>query len=80
MVKGGSFPFPLRQKHIADALGLAKVYVSRTLQGLRHDGLVEVKHQTVRVVDLKSLRELTGYTERRACNSPARSKVARIPA
>jgi CRP-like cAMP-binding protein len=80
MVKGGSFPFPLRQEHIADALGLTKVHVSRTLQGLRHDGLVEVNHQTVRVVDLKSLRELTGYTERRARNSPARSKGARIAA
>ena len=66
MVKGGSFPFHVRQEHIADALGLTKVHVSRTLQSLRHDGLLEVGRQMARIVDLRSLRELTGHTERRA--------------
>jgi CRP-like cAMP-binding protein len=66
MVDGETFPFHLRQEHIADALGLTKVHVSRTLQGLRHDGLLEIGRQTAKVLDLRGLRELTGYTERSA--------------
>ncbi len=72
MVKGGSFPFHLRQEHIADALGLTKVHVNRILQGLRNEGLfevnhqIEVHHQTAKVLDLRGLRELANYTERRA--------------
>ena len=66
MVDRGSFPFHVRQEHIADALGLTKVHVSRTLQGLRQEGLLEVGRQTASVLDLKGLRALTGHTERRA--------------
>ena len=66
MVDRGSFPFHVRQEHIADALGLTKVHVSRTLQGLRHEGLVEIGRQTANILDLRGLRELTGFTERRA--------------
>jgi CRP-like cAMP-binding protein len=66
MVDRGSFPFHVRQEHIADALGLTKVHVSRTLQALRHEGLLEIGRQTANIVDLRGLRELTGHTERRA--------------
>ena len=66
MVDRGSFPFHVRQEHIADALGLTKVHVSRTLQGLGHDGLFEVNGRTANILDLRGLRELTGFTERRA--------------
>ena len=66
MVKGGSFPFHLRQEHIADALGLTKVHVSRTLQGLRQEGLLEIDRQTASVLDLRGLRELAIYTESRS--------------
>ncbi len=66
IVDSGSFPFYFRHEHIADALGLTKVHVSRTLQGLRNDGLLEVGRQAARIIDLRSLRELTGHTERRA--------------
>ena len=65
-VKGGAFPFPPRQEHIADALGLAKVAVGRALQSLRQEGLMEVDRDTVRILDLKGLRKLTGYTGRHA--------------
>ena len=63
MVNGDSFPFPLRQEHIADALGLTKVHVSRTLQGLRHEGLLEIDRQTATILDFRGLRDLTGYSE-----------------
>jgi CRP-like cAMP-binding protein len=65
-VDRGSFPFHVRQEHIADALGLTKVHVSRTLQGLRHEGLLEINRQTAKIADLRGLRDLTGHIERRA--------------
>ncbi len=72
LVKGGSFPFHLRQEHIADALGLTKPHVSHILQSLRQKGLfeinhqIEVNHQTAKVLDLRGLRELAIYTESRS--------------
>lgn len=63
MVNGDSFPFHLRQEHIADALGLTKVHISRTLQGLRHEGLLEIDRQTATILDFRGLRELTDYSE-----------------
>ncbi len=66
LVKGGAFPFPLRQEHIADALGLTKVHVSRTLQGLRHEGLLEVERDTATIHDLKGLSEFADYPGREA--------------
>ena len=62
----GSFPFPLRHEHIADAVGMAKIPVGRALQSLRHDGLMEVDRDTARILDLKGLRKLTGYAGRPA--------------
>ncbi|MFB3150952.1 MAG: Crp/Fnr family transcriptional regulator [Alphaproteobacteria bacterium] len=59
----GSFPFHLRQEHIADALGLTKVQVSRTLQGRRHEGLLEIDRQTATILDFRGLRGLTDYSE-----------------
>ncbi len=66
MVKDGAFPFPLRQEHIADALGLTKVHVSRTLQALRQEGLLEMGRDTAWIHDLKGLSELADYPGREA--------------
>lgn len=37
------FPMPLTQEVLADALGLSIVHVNRTLQHLRHEGLLETR-------------------------------------
>ncbi len=66
MADGNSFPFLLRQQHIADALGLTKVHVSRTLQALRQEGLLEIGRDTATILDLKGLKELADYTETEA--------------
>ncbi len=63
MVDGHSFTFYPRQQHIADALGLTKVHVSRTLQALRQEGLLEVGRDSATILDLKGLKELADYTE-----------------
>jgi CRP-like cAMP-binding protein len=65
-VNGDVFRFYLRQEHIADALGLTKVHVSRTLQALRHEGLLEISRQTATILDLRGLRDFTGYSEKAA--------------
>lgn len=38
----GLLPFPLKQRHIADLLGLSLVHTNRNLRGLARDGLVSV--------------------------------------
>jgi CRP-like cAMP-binding protein len=43
--------FPLRQRHIADALGLSPEYVSRILSRLRAQRVVEIENRTLRVMD-----------------------------
>ena len=63
MVDGHSFTFYPRQQHIADALGLTKVHVSRTLQALRQEGLLELARDSATILDLKGLKELTDYSE-----------------
>ena len=63
MADGDSFTFYPRQQHIADALGLTKVHVSRTLRVLRQEGLLEFDRDTATILDIKGLRELADYTE-----------------
>ena len=63
LVDGHSFTFYPRQQHIADALGLTKVHVSRTLQTLRQEGLLEVTRDSATILDIKGLKELADYTE-----------------
>jgi CRP-like cAMP-binding protein len=41
------FPFPVTQAQLADITGLTSVHVNRTLQGLRGEGLADVRHNAV---------------------------------
>jgi CRP-like cAMP-binding protein len=45
-----SFPMPLTQEMLADALGLTSVHVNRTLQAMRRDGVLEWRGGTVRLL------------------------------
>lgn len=56
LVTKGSCVLPLTQLHIADALGLTSVHVSRVLDKLRRDGRVERKRQSLVVLDWAGLR------------------------
>ena len=62
-VLGRRYP---RQQHIADALGLTKVHISRTLQALRQEGLLEIGRDATTILDTKGLRELADYTKTEA--------------
>jgi len=54
----GRFNFPVRQEHIADAVGLTAVYVNRTLDRLRQNSIVEFDRAQMTVLDPEKLREI----------------------
>lgn len=62
-LEGRSVTLPLRQEHIADAIGLTTIHVSRTLKSLREDGLLEYHTGRLTLFDRPALVELTGYRE-----------------
>lgn len=56
----GSFPFLLRQEHIADLLGLTRVHVSRTWGTLKRDGVVATGEDRLVIRDRERLTKLSG--------------------
>lgn len=58
MVHDRSFDFPLRQQHIADAVGLTTVHVSRVIGAFRQAGLIEIGGGRVKVGNLEELRRI----------------------
>lgn len=52
---------PLSQTLLADLLGLSAVHINRTMRGLREDGLIELHHQTIKLVDIGGLKEISGF-------------------
>lgn len=52
------FPFPLRQEHFADALGLTVVYVNRVLMTLRNDGVIDFDRKRMSILNLDALRRM----------------------
>lgn len=62
LIQEGAFDWPLTQYDLADALGLTAVHTNRTLQALRHAGLVEItKAKRMRLRSLTSLHEAAGF-------------------
>lgn len=55
LTDGNSCEFPLIQSDLAEATGLSKVHVNRTLQELRSSGLVVLRGKTLTVPDLEQL-------------------------
>lgn len=76
MADKGSFRTPLTQSDIADALGLSTVHVNRTLQGLREDGLIEMRGRTLRVPSQAALERAASYERGGDTAEPARPALA----
>jgi CRP-like cAMP-binding protein len=55
------FKCPLSQFVLADALGLTAIHVNRVLRQLREQDLLTLRRGSVRIHDLKRLRELAGF-------------------
>ncbi|MDM7956078.1 Crp/Fnr family transcriptional regulator [Blastomonas sp.] len=58
LADGGRCPFPLTQIELAEALGMTPVYVNRTLQDLRREGLVQLEHKMLTIFDLAQLKRV----------------------
>ena len=52
---------PLRQRHLADALGLTTIHVNRTLRALRDEELMDVRGGLLRILDREQLIALSGF-------------------
>jgi CRP-like cAMP-binding protein len=58
MVADNSFHFPLRQSHIAEITGLTPVHVSRVINLLRREGLIDLRNRTIIVRDPAALQRV----------------------
>jgi len=58
VIREQQYPFPLRQQHIADAVGLTAVHVSRVLGTFRDRGIAERSYGVLKVGDLGELTHL----------------------
>jgi CRP-like cAMP-binding protein len=56
-----SFPFLLTQDELADATGMTPVHVSRILQQLRAQGLIELNRKVLTVLDPAGLQRVAKY-------------------
>jgi CRP-like cAMP-binding protein len=61
LVQDLSFPLPLRQCDIADALGLTPVHLNRTLRRLREKGLLSWKRGVLHIHDFKQLQRCCDF-------------------
>lgn len=60
LMNHGAFRFPLRQRHIADATGLAPVHTSKVLRQLRRENIIEFKNRSLKIMDMTRLRQVAG--------------------
>jgi CRP-like cAMP-binding protein len=57
LTRDGSFELPLTQAEYGDALGLSTVHVNRSIQALRHEGLIASKGSRTRILDWEGLKK-----------------------
>ncbi len=58
VIREQRYPFPLRQQHIAAAVGLTSVHVSRVLSHFRERGVAELSEGVLRVSSLADLERI----------------------
>lgn len=56
----GVITLPLKQTHIADALGLTNEHVCRTLKAMRTDGIMSLHEGQLHILDIAALAEAAG--------------------
>jgi CRP-like cAMP-binding protein len=72
------FPFPLTQESLADALGLSVVHINRTLQQMRHDGLVHIRSGEITLSQLGRQSLMCDFTFGQIWKAERRLPAARI--
>ncbi|MBR0844245.1 Crp/Fnr family transcriptional regulator [Bradyrhizobium liaoningense] len=61
LVTDGCFQMPMTQRHVADACGLSIVHVNRTIQELRHRGLIAWEGNEIELLQPQELQELADF-------------------
>jgi len=61
IASGTTFPFPLTQSDLADAMGMSSVHVNRTLQSLRAEGLLWWDGTTAEIHDWDRLMRFAQF-------------------
>jgi CRP/FNR family transcriptional regulator len=54
-------PLPLKQAHLADALGLSVEHANRALAALRKDGIATLNKGRLEILDREALEDLAGW-------------------
>jgi CRP-like cAMP-binding protein len=62
VIRERRYRFPLRQQHIAEAVGLSTVHVSRVMGVLRKRGLIELSEGVLEVFDPTGLERIGAIT------------------
>ena len=60
-VQQDSFALPLTQPELADTTGLSTVHVTRALQELRQQELIDLQDSELKILDMPRLRALAGF-------------------
>jgi CRP-like cAMP-binding protein len=55
------FDLPFTQEELADVLGITTVHVNRVLQGLRHQGLIDLKGKTLTIPNVERLKDFADF-------------------
>lgn len=58
VIRDESYSFPLRQRHIADALGLTPVHVSRTISAFRDQTIADLSGGVLKILNMQDLEQL----------------------
>jgi CRP-like cAMP-binding protein len=61
LTEGMSFPMPLTQELIGDALGLTTVHVNRTFRSLREENLISIRDKSITILDFEALSQLSDF-------------------
>ena len=59
---GSRMVIPLRQKHVAEVIGVTPVYIHRLIHQFQQEGLIDYERGTLRIADLDRLQALSGLT------------------
>ncbi|WP_439594610.1 Crp/Fnr family transcriptional regulator [Falsiroseomonas sp.] len=60
---------PLKQAHLADALGLSVEHANRALAGLRKDGVATLNKGRLEILDRRALEDLAGWAGTQAAGT-----------
>ena len=58
VIREHRYPFPLRQQHIADAVGLTPVHVSRVMRTFRERRLLDLSEGMLKIINLPELQRI----------------------